>query len=129
MLSRVEHFNEWVKKENIVRGENWDWREEMVLIGSDVKALFPSLSAGITSKIVRSQAEKSKMKWENLNDEWIRLYIHLNRHLCTDINHIEKLLPKKRKGRRGVEAGLGSREAKERKIRGAQVNRKSKFWR
>ena len=44
MLSRIENFNDWVKKEKIERGESWDWRDEYVLIGSDVKALFPSLS-------------------------------------------------------------------------------------
>ena len=57
MLSRVEVFNGWVenmnekkKKENI----NWDWRDEWILIGSDVVSLFPSLTADRTAKAVRS---------------------------------------------------------------------------
>ena len=71
MLSRVEVFNDWVRSERIKRGENWDWREDFVLIGSNVKALFPSLSASKIIKIVRQQVEKSKLKWENLSDDWI----------------------------------------------------------
>ena len=81
-----------------------------MLIGCNMKALFPSLSAAKTSKIVRKQTEKSCMKWKNMSDDWIRFYMHLNRDLCTDIDHIEKLLPRKRKGRIGVEAGMDSRE-------------------
>ena len=81
MLSRIENFNDWVKREKIERGESWDWRDEYVLIGSDVKALFPSLSAENTSKRIREQAEKIEMDWENLDEEWIELYIHLNREL------------------------------------------------
>ena len=88
------------------------------MFGSDVVALFPSLSASRTSKIVRKQAEKSKMVRSNLDDEWIRLYIHLNRKYWIDLENIEHLLPCRRKGRRGKEAGMSSVEAKERKIGG-----------
>ena len=122
MLSRIEKFNRWVEKEREVRGKDWDWRSDYVLIGSDVQALFPSLSASKTSKIIRKQVEKTKMEWSNLDEDWIRLYIHLNRHLCTEIEHIEHLLPNRRKGRRGREAGMGSIEGKERKIRGNKVD-------
>ena len=110
-----------IEREN--RGENCDWRDDFVLFGSDVQALFPSLSASKTSKIIREQAEKSKLMWSNQDDEWIHLYIHLNRNLCTDITHIEHLLPCRRKGRRGREAGMGSIEAKERRIRGNEADR------
>ena len=97
MLSRIEEFNSWVAKEKILRRENWDWRSEYVLFGSDVKALFPSLSADRTSKLVREMAEKIDMDWVNLDDEWMRLYIHLNREMTSDIGEISHLLPKKRK--------------------------------
>ena len=64
MLSRVEDFNEKIKKERMKNGESWDWRDHYVLLGSDVKALFPSLSADNTSKIIRKQAEKIQMNWK-----------------------------------------------------------------
>ena len=57
------------------------------------------------------------MKWENLDEDWIKLYIHLNRENCTNIGEIEHLLPVRRKGRRGIEAGMSSLEAREREIR------------
>ena len=63
-----------------------------------MKALFPSLSAQRTSKIVREQVEKIDMKWENLDEDWIKLYVHLNRENCTDISEIEHLLPVRRNG-------------------------------
>ena len=125
MLSRVEEFNNWVKRTKLEKGELWDWRDEYMLIGSDVKALFPSLSADKTSKLVREQAEKINMEWENLDEDWLKLYIHLNRDIARDIKDIEHLLPARRKGRRGVEAGMGSTEAKEREIRG---NSKESNW-
>ena len=53
------------------------------------------------------------MEWSNLDEDWIRLYIHLNRDLCTEIEHIEHLLPSRRKGRRGREAGMGVSRSKE----------------
>jgi len=122
MLSRVEDFNELIKRKKIEKGESWDWRNDYVLLGSDVKALFPSLSADNTSRIIRKQAEKIQMNWENVHEDWIKVYINLNREKCEDIKEIEHLLPVRRKGRRGVEAGMGSIEAKERRIRGNETN-------
>ena len=111
-----------IEEEKKTRVDNWDWRIDYVLFGSDVKALFPSLSASKTSKIVRELAEKTDMSWENLDDEWMRLYIHLNRDKTHDISEIEYLLLRKRKGRRGRESGITSTEAKEKKIRGNDAN-------
>ena len=37
--------------------ETWDWRDEFMILGSDVSALFPSLSAVNTARSVRSQIE------------------------------------------------------------------------
>ena len=53
MLARVEEFNEFIKKEKIERGDSRDCRDDYFLLGSDVKALFPSLSAEKTSRIVK----------------------------------------------------------------------------
>ena len=102
MLSRIEAFNEKIEKEKESKGESWDWREDWVLLGSDVVSLFPSLSAEQTSKIVRGQVSKSDMKWENIDDKWLRLYVHLNRDNCSGIKEISHLLPYKKVGRRGV---------------------------
>ena len=55
MLSRFELFNKWVEKEKLEKGEEYDWRKEYMLLGSDVQALFPSLSAEKTSKALRAQ--------------------------------------------------------------------------
>ena len=52
----------------------------------------------------------------------MRLYIHLNREKSSDVSEIIHLLPNKRKGRRGKEAGMSSREAKERDIRGNNLD-------
>ena len=69
-----------IEKKEEERGDpNWDWRSEWMLIGSDVVSLFPSLSAEITAKCVRRQAEKCSIRWSNIDDEWLRLYIHVNR--------------------------------------------------
>ena len=58
MLYRINKCNDEIKKEiEEKRKENkeWDWREKYLLLGSDVEALFPSLSAKRTSRIVREQ--------------------------------------------------------------------------
>ena len=56
----------------------WDWRAEYILLGSDVTALFPSLSASNTAKSVRRQIEKSKIEWRNIYNKWLTLYLKLN---------------------------------------------------
>ena len=89
---------------------------QQLVIGSDVTALFRSLSAERTAQAVRNQVRKSKIKWENVDDEWMRLYVHLNRDLCSDISSIKHLLPWKKKGRKGQEAGMGSTECRQRYI-------------
>ena len=87
-----------------------------MLLGTDVKALFPSLSAQRTGKAVRQQVEKSLIKWEEIDEDWLTLYIHLNEKLCSDLTEIEHLLPRRRRGRRGPEAGMGSEECMAREI-------------
>ena len=95
MLSRFEKFNSWVKSER----EN--------------------------AKSVKEQVKKIYLEWLNIDDQWLRLYIHLNRDLCSDISEIAHLLPHKRKGRPGKESGMGSKECGERHVRG---NEKESCW-
>ena len=120
MLSRIEKFNEYVRKEEIERKESnpdyeWDWRENWMLLGSDVVSLFPSLSAKNTSEIVRDQVRKSPITWQNIDHTWLRLYIHLNENLI-DVSEVKHLLPYKKKGRKGKESGMSSLECKKRTL-------------
>ena len=115
LLSRVEQFNRKLKKEIETRRKidpNWEWREKYLLLGSDVESLFPSLCAKGTARIIREQATKSNIIWENIDPKWLCLYVHLNRDICSGTSEIEHLLPKRTPGRRGVEAGIGSLEVK-----------------
>ena len=115
LLARIDKFNKEIEKE-IEKDENYDWREHYILLGTDVKALFPSLSAERTGRAVRKQVEKSLIKWEEIDDMWLTLYVHLNENLCSSLEKIKHLLPKRRKGRRGPEAGMGSEECREREL-------------
>ena len=117
----VQKFHELVKdtkkkKDEEDPGTDWDWREDWMLVGSDVVSLFPSLTAETTAKIVRKQVRKSPITWMNVDVDWLRLYIHLNRSLASDISSVEELHPRKRKGRRGVESGMHSQECLQRHI-------------
>ena len=59
MLSRINKCNREIEREIEEKKKDipdWDWRNKYLLIGSDVEALFPSMSAERTSKIV-------KVKW------------------------------------------------------------------
>ena len=115
LLARIEMFNKEIK-EKIEIDENYDWRDQFILLGTDVKALFPSMSAERTGRAVRDQVEKSLIIWEDIDEMWLTLYIHLNREICTNIDEIEHLLPKRRRGRRGPEAGMGSEECRKREL-------------
>ena len=110
LLSRIAKFNEWAKVQDN------DWRDDWMLLGTDVKALFPSLSKERTSKAVRNQARKIPIKWNNIDKRWLTLYIHLNRGLSTDISKIKHLLPYKRKNKRGVEPGMSGVECMQRHL-------------
>ena len=104
LLSRIEVFNKWVSK------QEKDWRKDWMLLGLDVKSLFPSLSKERTSKAVRNQARKIPIKWTNIDTKWLSLYMHLNLELCSDLKDVEHLLPFKCKNERGMEPGMSSVE-------------------
>ena len=98
------------------------------MIGSDVVSLFPSLTAVETAKAVRSQAMKCSIKWDNIDSRWLRLYIHLNQHLSSDITPVKHLLPKKRKGKRGPEPGMSSKECLGRYLENVYDNGVPSSW-
>ena len=56
------------------------------------------------------------MEWQNIDYDWIRLYLHLNESLINNVDRIKHLLPSKKKGRKGVESGMHSRECMKRHL-------------
>ena len=100
----------------------------MSLIASDVVSLFPSMTAENTAKAVKSQAEKSKIEWRNIDTKWLTLYIHMNRDKCSDISKVKHLLPMKRKGKRGPEPGMRSTECMKRYLEDVYENGDVSSW-
>ena len=90
MMSRIYECNEKIKVLKSTNA-NWDWREEMLLIGTDVQSLFPSLSAKNTGIAVREQFAKSKVIWENIDWRMLTLYVKLHEHYWKG-GELEKVL-------------------------------------
>ena len=82
--------------------------ERMCLLGLDVVALFPSMSAKKTGEIVRRRIMKSKMRFTGF--DWRRgaAYIVINKHLTSSIGSLWKILPYRRKVG-GTQPGMTSR--------------------
>ena len=80
---------------------------EMCLLGLDVEALFPSMTAPRTGEIVRRRMMKSKMMIEGF--DWKRglVYIQMNKHLTSSLKSLWKILPYRRKVG-GVTPGMAS---------------------
>ena len=84
LLAEVHECNRKVTekiKAKMQRGEEIDWEKELIMFGSDVVALFPSLTSENTGRIVRRQIQKSSMKFKGMDFKQIILYVMLNRHL------------------------------------------------
>ena len=92
MLSRIYECNEKIENMRKNKPENWDWKNELILIGTDVQSLFPSLSASNTGKAVRSQFAKSKIVWDNVDWKMLTLYIKLHEYYWKE-NELEDVLP------------------------------------
>ena len=67
--------------------------EILSLVGSDVIALFPSITADNTRKIIREQIIRSEIKLEGFDTEKARAYIVINKDEITDIEDLENILP------------------------------------
>ena len=106
MLSRISVCNERIRElgKSRIKGtqswsaeklENWDWRQDYILIGTDVSALFPSLSAKNTANSVKKQIWKSKIAWNNIDNKWLTLYLKLNAEnlVPEDLNSVKCFLP------------------------------------
>ena len=121
MLNRIAKCNDKIKKliaehkiEQSEENESWDWRQDYVLLGSDVSALFPSLSAENTAKAVKNQILKSKIEWQNIDGKWLTLYLKLNEDNidAKELESVKCYLPK-RIGTRGKAPGMNSYKIEE----------------
>ena len=84
-----------------------DEYEEMSLVGSDVVALFPSITAERSARIVRKEIERSEIVFEGFDDEKARAYINMNKEIISDYEDIAHLLPK-RKAKTGTAPTMSS---------------------
>ena len=73
----------------------YDWTSDYILLGSDVRALFPSLSAKRTGISVRKHFMKSRVKWLNVDWKLVSMYIKLHESYWTknELDRVRKLLP------------------------------------
>ena len=76
------------------------------LVGSDVVALFPSIKADNTGKIVRKQIEESEVVFEGFDNKKGRAYIKINEDEI-NVEDIKHLLPK-RKAKTGTTPTMAS---------------------
>ena len=112
LLARLHECNRKIeenRQERIEEGEEIDTEEELIMFGSDVVGLFPSMTEARTGKIIRIETEKSGMKVDGLDYSQIALYISINRDKTGDLQKLERLLPW-RKGKRGTKPGMKNKE-------------------
>ena len=89
--------------------ENWSWKDEYILLGTDVQSLFPSLSAEKTRKAVHSQFAKSRIQWENIDWKLVTLYVKMHEKYWKggELDEIRKYLPT-RKSNTGRPPSIGT---------------------
>ena len=78
---------------------------ELCLLGLDVTALFPSMTARRTGEIVRRRVMASKIDPKGFDWKLGATYIVVNRHLTSQIGDLWKVLPYRRKVQ-GREPGM-----------------------
>ena len=98
LLSRVAECNDKLKELQAQHHVDWDWNEDYILIGSDVKSLFSSLSAELSGKAIREQFAKSKISWNNIDWKLVTLYIKLQEKFWVngELNPVKMYLPKRK---------------------------------
>ena len=84
-------------------------KEDLIMFGSDVVALFPSMSATQTGEIVRRQVEKSPLICAGIDYQQVCLYIAINRDKTGPLGSLERLMPW-RTSNRGVAPGMKNPE-------------------
>ena len=73
--------------------------EEYSLVGSDVKALFPSIKSEKTGEIIRTALENTELEIEGVNLEKALAYIMMNQDLTSNLEELSHLLPTRKSGR------------------------------
>ena len=68
----------------------------MSLVGSDVVALFPSITAATSGRIVREEIIRSEIEFEGLDVEKALAYVAINRDMIEDIEDLENVIPKRK---------------------------------
>ena len=98
-----------LKTSNIVTSPTT--RNRITMIGSDVVALFPSLTAKETGEDCESQVLKSPLRVDGGNYREMARYCTGNRKLAGNLDEIKHLLPWRRKsGKGGREPGMQNPE-------------------
>ena len=108
-------FVEGATSEQSFMSEDVDYNleSEYMLLGTDVKALFLSVSAKQTGQSVRKQFTKSLIHWKNVDWKLVTLYVKSHEHLWVnnELNNVYKYLPK-RISTRGIPPSIQSYRAK-----------------
>ena len=79
-------------------GEGLFWEDQAIcLLGLDVVALFPSMSAETTGKIIRKQIHKSPIKIGGFDWRQGARYVVINKKYTSDLQCLWGVLPYRRK--------------------------------
>ena len=91
LLSRVDKINKKLKKRQAM-GDNTDTLDNLILLGADAEALYPSLQKNITADIVSEEILKSPLNFQDLDGREMGRYLYLNmteeEHLQRGIRHL-----------------------------------------
>ena len=85
---------------------------KLIMIASDVVALFPSMLSENTGKIVRYEVEESEIETEGFDFKEVSRYVFINRRLTGDLGQLWRLLPRRRKTGGRCEPGMKNKEVK-----------------
>ena len=66
------------------------------IVGTDVTALYPSITSENTGRIIRRRIRESKVKFQGFCWRRGAAYIRMNENLTTDLEEIEHLLPSRK---------------------------------
>ena len=70
---------------------------DMCMLGLDVEALFPSMTAARTGEIVRKRMMRSMMKVQGFDWRMGLVYVAMNKNLTSNLGSMWKILPYRRK--------------------------------
>ena len=81
------------EKEEIVGGTD---TEDIVVIGADVEALFPSLISEIVGRVIREAVIKSRIQLEDFNYKEMARYIRMGDKYRSNVGSLDRVLPVRR---------------------------------